>query len=359
MKKFAILMTTALLLIVIGCSDQKSTAPAVTDQSSDQVTTDLKVVLDQNRPSEFTQPEASPAFQMQVDSVDTSFDLYVATFVWGHFARNTDSTTTPTDWSGTLNFNAVGGIKARSVICFEKGQDSLLPPPDSATVAWISSTFRDFDGINIVMLSKHGVSYFVEPRLAFSTAPFSLEIPLSGLVKFSALYKVDDHNGVAVFARQIPRPRCPRGNVLGIWHRDSTWENGPFEGFWLPANIMPSPTMPPPPNFPKVFGKFFTTNDGQHLFAGKYTDSTGAEVGELFGKWFYDDPTMCPMCGAGHGMFKGRFTINGKGEVGDVMGEIGIAPGGPTVPAMNMPIRGVWRFDCAEDKPNDDSKTTN
>jgi hypothetical protein len=355
MKKLVLLMTAALFLFVIGCSEQKATAPAVTDSSTDQVTTDLQVALDQNRPDEFTQPKASPAFQMLMDSVDTSFDIYVATFIWGHFARNTDSTVTPTDWAGTLNFNAVGGIKARSVICFEKGQDSLLPRPDSATIAWASTTFRCFDGINVVMLSKRGVSYFVEPRLAFVTAPFSLEIPLSGLVKFNALYRVGDHNGVAVFARQIPRPQCPRGSMLGIWHRDSTWQNGPFEGFWLPANVVPNPTLPPPPNFPKMYGRFFTTNDGQHLFAGKYTDSAGVEVGELFGKWFYDDPTTCPMCGCGHAQFKGRFTITGQGEVGDVMGEIGFGFGS-TTPRMNMPIHGVWRMDCANDRPNDDSR---
>jgi len=302
-------------------------------------------------------PEASPAFQMQMDSIDTSFDIYVATFVWGHFPRNTDVTLRPTDWAGTLNFNAVGGIKVRSVICFEKGQDSLLPRPDSATIAWASTTYGGLDGINVVMLSKRGVAYFAEPRLAFRTAPFSLEIPLSKLMRFSAIYRVDEYNGVAVFARQIPRPQCPKGNLLGIWHRDSTWQNGPFEGFWLPANCMPNPTLPVPPNFPKMYGRFFTTNDGQHLFAGKYTDSAGVEVGELFGKWFYDDPTMCPMCGCGHGQFKGRFTINGKGEVGDVMGEIGIGFG-PTASVMRMPIRGVWRMDCQNVNPEDVSRST-
>ncbi|MBI5267810.1 MAG: hypothetical protein HY851_11325 [candidate division Zixibacteria bacterium] len=357
MKKIVLLMTTALLLLIIGCSGEKTTAPAVADSSPDLVTKDLQVVLDQNRPEEFTNPQASPDFHMGVVWFETRFDVFVATFIWGHFAKATDSTATPTDWSGKLNFGAVGGLKVRSAICFEKGQDSLLPSPDSSTIAWASTTFRDFDGFNVVILAKRGIVYLVEPRLAFSTAPFSLEIPLSGLVRYNALYKVDDHNGVAIFARQVPRPQCPHGGILGVWHRDSTAQNGPFEGYWLPAGMMPMPPLPV--NMPKVYGKFFTTEENKQLFVGKYTDTTGAEVGELFGTWVYDDPTMCMMCGAGHALFKGRFTINGQGEVGDVMGEIGIPPGGFTTPKMNMPIRGAWRMDCSGDRPNDEARAIN
>jgi hypothetical protein len=346
MKKVIALMTVALSLLVIGCSEQKPIAPSTPPSTQEQTNIDAQRVLDESGATDWSQPEAAPAFQTQVDSVDTSFDVYLATFIWGQFSSGMDSTATVTDWSGTLNLNAVGGIRVRSVFRFEPGQDSLLPPPDSATIAWTSQTLRDYDGLHIMILVKRGIVYVTEPRLRFATTPFSLDIPLSGLTRFNAFYRVDNHNGIVVFARQVPRLHCPRGNILGVWHRDSTWQNGPFEGFWLPGNMPPMPPLPP--NLPKVYGKFFTTDDNQHLFAGKYTDTTGAEVGELYGTWFYDDPTMCMMCGSGHAQFKGRFTINGRGEVGDVWGEIGIAPGGWTTPKMNMPIRGVWRIDCVD-----------
>lgn len=345
MKKVIALMMVALSLLVIGCSEQKPIAPSAPPATQEQSNIDAQRVLDESGANDWNQPEAAPAFQTLVDSVDTSFDVYAATFIWGQFSSMMDSTATATDWSGTLNFNGVGGIRVRSPLRFEPGEDSLLPQTDPTTIAWISKTFRDCDGILVMVAVKRGIVYVTEPRLAFATTPFSLEVPLSGLARFNAVYRVDEHNGVIVFAHKIPRRVCPQGNIWGVWHRDSTWQNGPFEGLWLPAG--PMPPMPPlPANLPKVYGKFFTTNDNQHLFAGKYTDTTGAEVGELYGTWFYDDPTMCPMCGAGHARFKGRFTINGKGEVGDVAGEIGIAPGGWTTPKMNMPIRGIWRFDC-------------
>ncbi len=347
MKKVIALMTVALSLLVIGCSEQTPIAPSTPPASQEQMNIDAQRVLDESGATDWSPSAAAPAFQTLVDSVDTSFDVYAATFIWGQFSSVMDSTATPTDWSGTLNFNGVGDIRVRSVFRFEPGQDSLLPRPDSTTIAWTSKTFRDCDGLLVMIAVKRGIVYVTEPRLAFVTTPFSLAIPLSGLERFNAVYRVDEHNGVIVLAHKIPRRVCPQGKIWGVWHRDSTSMNGPFEGMWLPGNLMLMPQLPPYPlNLAKVFGKFFTTDDGRHLFAGKYTDSSGAEIGELYGTWFYDDPMMCMMCGSGHARFKGRFTVNGKGEVGDIVGEIGIAPGGPTTPKMNMPIYGVWRFDC-------------
>lgn len=345
MKKAFLPFVAVLLLLAFGCSEEKAIAPNQTTPTPESSALNVQAIMEENTTADWSQPEASPQFQVQADSVDTSFDVYAVAFIWGRCANKWDSVAVPTDWSGSLSMNAVGSMRVRHVFRFEPGQDSLLPRIDSTSVSWVSQTTRNIDGLGVFLLVKRGVVYVAEPTLSFQTAPFSINIPISGLERYNAFYRLDDHNGVVAFARKMPRRHCPSGPIFGIWHRDSTSQNGPFEGFWLHSG-MPGPPMPPfPPNLPKVHGKFFTTDDGKHLFAGKYTDSTGTEIGEVFGHWFYDDPTMCPMCGSGHAQFKGRFTINGKGEVGDVHGQLGFGPG-PTPNKMDMPMRGMWRFDC-------------
>jgi hypothetical protein len=201
-----------------------------------------------------------------------------------------------------------------------------------------------------MVLVKRGVVYAVAPTISFNTTPFSIEIPVDSLARLNKFIRIDDHNGIVIFARQLPRRICPHGGIMGVWHRDSTGNNGPFEALLIKGDVMVA-TWPPDPHsiFAKAHGRFVTTDDGKRLFHGRYANHDGVEIGDLFGEWMYDDPTMCPMCGAGHARFKGRLTRDGHGEVGFVEGELGFGPGA-TMPRMDMPMKGRWHMEC---KPPD------
>lgn len=353
MKKVVLPFAAVLLLLAFGCSEQKGTAPDTTGDNAGGTAVDVQKLVDENTNSDWSQPEAAPAFQGQLDSIDTSYDMYAVVFIWGHFAPPNDTIVEPTDWSGSLSMNAVGNLKVKHLIRFEPGQDTLYPQTDSGAISWGSVTTRNVDGLGLVVLVKRGIEYFAPPTLSFQTAPFSIEIPVDGLARLNAFYRVDNHNGIVIFARQIPRRHCPKGAIMGIWHRDTSWNNGPFEALWIKGDVITA-IWPPDPRaiFAKAHGRFFMTEDGQRLFHGRYADSTGTEVGNLFGTWEYDDPTMCPQCGQGHAVFRGKFTRDPVGdgpeiEVGEIHGQLGLGPG-PTFPRMDLPMHGRWRVKCGD-----------
>ncbi len=350
MKKAILPFVALLLLLAIGCSEQKATAPDQTAQVGQQTTVDPVAVVEENATTDWSQPELSATFQAQVDSIDTSFDAYALVFIWGQCANPQDSVAVPTDWSGSVSMNAAGYLRLRHPIRFEPGQDTIYPPTDSASVSWGSKTSREVDGLGLMVLVKRGITYAVAPTISFGTTPFSIQIPVDSLARLNTFIKIDDHNGIVIFARQLPRRICPHGGLLGVWHRDSTGWNGPFEGLWLRGEPLNWPLTNAAVRVGKVRGRFYTTDDFQHLFKGRYTDTAGVEVGDVFGEWMYDDPTMCPMCGSGHARFKGRFTRDGQGEVGFVEGELGFGPGA-TLPRTDMPLRGRWQIDCRNSDP--------
>lgn len=350
MKKATLLVAAMLLLLAIGCSEQKSTAP---DQTNQVATVNPAEVVEENATTEWSQPQTAPGFQAQLDSIDTSFDAYALVFIWGQCARPQDSIASPTDWSGSVSMNAAGSLRLKRPIRFEPGQDTIYAPTDSFSVSWGSFTSLDVDGLGLMVLVKRGVVYAVAPKISFSTAPFSIEIPVDSLARLNAFFRIDEHNGIVIFARQLPRRICPHGAMLGVWHRDSTGQNGPFEGLWLRGEPFGWPPPNPTIKVGKVHGRFVLTEDGKRVFHGRYTDTAGVEVGDVFGEWMYDDPTMCPQCGQGHGRFKGKFTRDGQGEVGFVEGELGFGPG-PTLNRMDMPMRGRWWMECKNTDPNTD-----
>ena len=355
MKKVFLPFAAMLLLLVIGCSEQKSTTPDSSADLTENPTVDPTAAVLESAGTDWSQPELAPTFQTQLDSIDTSYDAYALVFIWGQCANKYDSVRMTTDWSGSLSMNAAGSMRVKRVIRFEPGQDTLYPPTDSQSVSWGSVTTLDVDGLGLVVLVKRGVVYAVAPTISFTTTPFSIEIPVGDLAKLNLYQRIDDHNGIVIFARQLPRRHCPQGGVLGVWHRDSTSWNGPFEGIWLRGEPFIWPLTNAAVKVGKVHGRFFTTDDFQHLFRGRYTDPDGVEVGDVFGTWFYDDPTMCPMCGAGHARFKGRFTRDGQGEIGTIEGELGFGFG-PTIPKTDMPLHGRWRVDCPPaGEPNTDN----
>jgi len=62
----------------------------------------------------------------------------------------------------------------------------------------------------------------------------------------------------------------------------------------------------------------------------------------MCGAWFYDDPRMCPLCGAGYGRFKGLFKFTDKPLFGMVEGEFFEH----SIGSMDMTLKGRWNQFC-------------
>jgi hypothetical protein len=92
-------------------------------------------------------------------------------------------------------------------------------------------------------------------------------------------------------------------------------------------------------------GEFWINDDGTREFSGHvsgyYTDQV---IAEFNGRWFYDDFRMCPMCGAGHGGFLGRFEMvdgQGRGRIRGVFGDYTDPP-----EKLALPLKGIWQTSC-------------
>jgi hypothetical protein len=125
------------------------------------------------------------------------------------------------------------------------------------------------------------------------------------------------------------------GTLVGQWIKNEIFANdGLFDGVWYDEDSEP---------VSYYNGIFWTTEDNHQLFSGSlsgyYTDDV---QGYIFGIWYYDDPRMCPMCGAGHGQFKGFFVRYNDQGVGIIKGEFGDY----TLPfdELVMPMTGIWKM---------------
>jgi hypothetical protein len=84
---------------------------------------------------------------------------------------------------------------------------------------------------------------------------------------------------------------------------------------------------------------------------------------EFRGTWWYDDPRLCPMpiCGTGHGWFRGQFVYaDGTNRGGRMFGEIGDFQA-PVATALELPFSGIWHDFCGWNppKPNTDDNGLN
>jgi hypothetical protein len=343
MRKFLIVMA-CLVLIGAGCSRQPTTpdSGATVDPDLQPVPAEVQRLLDLHA----VDPELSlPGIESPqgdfASLTDTSYDVYAVTFLWGtFFPPTTDVAPPPTDWSGKLWINAEAFIGVHAVIDFEPGQDAVIDEDQPSLAAWRSITENDFDGLSFLVFVKRGILYFAAPWLTYETEPIKLEFTLDRLEKLDAFYHVAPWSGVAVHARKLRPNHCRHGILEGRWVKaDNTGSEGHFDGIWADANGQP---------IGPVAGRFWTTDDGQHLLEGVVSGGTTTQViMYLEGVWEYDDYRMCPMCGTGHGKFIGRFKMadgDGGGKFGGEFGDWSI-----DAAQLVMPFKGRWRFDCPND----------
>jgi hypothetical protein len=268
---------------------------------------------------------------------DTSYDIYAVTYLWGHFLNVSSANETATDWGGSLSVNGAAIVCPIFAISFEAGQDSVLPKTLPYKTEWASITSRDFDGIAFLIFLKRGVESFAAPWLTFDTPPFKLDLPFEKLVRLIAYYKVDDNNGVAIFARQIKPLICKEGLLKGEWTKvANNPDSGYFSGVWMDDSGNPTGVYA---------GRYWTTNDGCRLMEGWVSGyMTTQIIARMKGIWWYDDPRDCILCGEGYGRFKGRVAFVNSHESGIFEGEFG--DGSLPPDDKVMPMTGKWRLIC-------------
>jgi hypothetical protein len=346
MRTLSCLIIVALLLAVAGCSEKASSpAPTVVASPAEGETPSaVATLLDTNTPDDLeTAPAAGESWTAwpPFDDVKNS-DVYAVTILWGQLQNAATPGMPATDWSGRLWVNGVSVVQARRTINFESGQDYLVAEEIPSEVVWVSQTAVDFDGISFLVFLRRDITYIMAPTLHFETAPFSTEFQFSELVNLDKFYLLASGNAVAVHARQIWPNRCPGGFMEGKWIKnDNSGTTGRIEGLWLNYRGEPIGT---------IAGTFWTGSDGTREYSGSVSGYMLTYViAEFKGKWWYDDPRMCPLCGTGHGWFRGGFVYaDGTNKRGVMMGEFGDFLS-PSASQLELPFIGVWSDVCAWD----------
>lgn len=349
MRRLLILMIAGVLAVPMGCSDN-ATAPDQTVAEPVPETTEIpasaSALLDANTVTDLAAIPGDnwPREDVAPYEMARNCTVYAVTFVWGSFNA---TTTTPdanvTDWSGAAYVNAAGALRVHRTIDFETGEDYVVPV-DAATptkVAWVSKTSTDVDGVSLLMFIRNDISYFAAPWLTFETGPITLQYDLDQLIDLKEFRVLDGGKAVAVLARRIWPERCYGGFMEGKWlQQDLTAGSGRLEGFWLNYRGDTVGIM---------IGNYWTTDSGERLMDGWVSGYiTDQIIAYLKGKWWYDDPRLCPSpwCGTGHGWFTGRFVYaDGSNLKGTFSAEFGSFMNTATDVA-SLPYRGVWFTDC-------------
>lgn len=340
MRRLILALSLILVAALFGCS-QQATLPDQSMPAENQNTAqEADSLLVANQPSDEqlnTSIERSAAGDPSLNIRDTMLATYYIAMLWGQIPPDPTDTTPVFDWSGSAYVNGVGRYVVVCQFDFERGFDSLLPVDNPTTVAWHSTTDSDVDGLGTLLLLRRDVQYITEPHFVFRTGMASLDVPVSRLEKFDTLIIVNPKQALAVKACRIIRPTCPAGTLTGEWIRlNNTGDSGTLHGTWNGSDGKP---------LGPLAGRFWTNPDGSREFAGAWSAGMLTVIaGEIKGKWAFVDPSMCPLCGAGVGEFRGMFVeLLGDKRIGDLQGVFGIGPGpGRTI----MPFRGVWKANC-------------
>ncbi len=336
MRKSLLILLTLILAAAWSCSEDRTTTPA----GENQVPADVQKLIDR-----FAMPvpmELDPAMTHirggnPADSPPyANYDVYAITILWGSLMNLGGNPGTTVDWSGTVSVNGVVTFDVLHTVSFETNQDHLIPTNNPALVAWESFTTNDFDGINCLLYVDKDIVYVTQPLLTFDTDPFAISYGLEELSNLTEFHLVNNTLGFAIAARKIYSNTCPAGMINGFWIRDDLGgATGSIQGEWLNADG--SPVGP-------FAGTFATSNTGLRTFEGVVSEGALTVVKYyVYGTWYYDDPSMCPICGTGHGQFAGFYTDMNRNLKGVIKGEFGWAPS-PTV--NQLPMTGQWIEMC-------------
>ena len=336
MRAAGVYVLAAAALAFLGCDVQLATKPDQPDSVPPGVLEilDSQCVTDQEIDAS---AQNDPTGCLWPPLPDPSCAVYAVTFVWGHLPHPRVPPCQILDWSGELR--APGSeVKILRQIDFEVGEDYLLPVVEPSTVAWVSKTAGDFDGLGLLIrvpaAKPAADSADQAPGLSFKTAPFSVTLPFSKLERLIAWYPVSDTDGVALFARRVDRPAWPCGFIKGEWvPEENDGSRGSITGMWYNLFGIPVGTMA---------GSFSTGSDGARRFDGWLSGVWLTVVLARFeGTWLYDDPKLCAACGQGRGRFEGTYRYLNSRESGTLRGEFGEEAAPPE--QKRLPLWGSWR----------------
>ncbi len=354
MKIIGLFLAITLAALAAGCSDKPVSTNSVDNQSltARPIPPEVQELIDQNalNVTALAGDQSARSLGYNTPADNAQYDAYIVTFIWGSLLNvSNQSTILPiTDWSGSLTAHAGGRITTTKTIAFESGQDYLLPVSTPGVVAWVSWTGAEFDGISSIVLLNRNSPAANATAITFATAPFTLRLTAPQMAYFAAYYQISNTSGIAVFSQKIPISSvCPSGIMAGHWIKsDVGGTSGSFSGLWMEQNGDTSGVFS---------GAFWTDSDGSRHFSGNVSGVfTDQIIAYLDGTWYYDDPRLCPMCGAGFGKFKGFFRYpDHNANDGVIKGEFGSL----TLPPdqLDMPLSGVWAKFCYWTTPTADA----
>jgi hypothetical protein len=350
MNKRVIIVVASVLFLAQGCGQKEDSITNSVNNPIDPANPPTEVVrlLDNySAGDEFDIAEIMTAPEGSDDYInDSIYDAYIVTFLWGKLTNDASMPNLPTVWDGSLWINGPSEVRLLHTIDFEEGEDSIVVEDHPWGEQWGSSTDEDFDGAVFLLLYDKVTPTFAQQLLTFETDPITLQFDFYQLIHFYAFYRVDQVNSVAVYAHKIRPTHCREGYFEGDWEKSGHAE-GNFRGLWHGHNGDTIGT---------VYGRYWQTEDGHRLMEGVINGVFLTVVlGHLQGVWEYDDARMCPICGEGHGNFKGRFQMDNSDVNGYFRGEFGdySLPPDDSV----MPFYGKWKMNCVDLVEGDFSNT--
>lgn len=318
-KLASIFLAAALGFAAVGCSGEGGTGSSLPDDTND-LNSEFGGYTAADESPAFGDPElaaamsAEPTFDdvlypaIALDSlVDGKRDIYALMLRWGQLEGDSASTT-PTDWSGSLELT-YGGIVVRNLIRFEQGQDYIVRPRTSRTLLeWVSVTTVHYDGILVLVVDPP-----VDPdsvpgpnQLVLTLPGYTRTFTMEELSSLAEIVDIDAAgNQLAINARSLDHTLCGEGPMDGIWRFNPSGRGGEFFGRWMTSDGIFGG---------HVRGHFGVRSDSSRVFFGKAIGVDGRFAGLIRGTWGVDpiDPAT--------GWFEGDWASRTGLAVGTVKG---------------------------------------
>jgi len=282
--------------------------------------------------------------------------------IWGRL-RFDSTSTTPTDWTGSLSITR--GVEIlRRVIRFERNQDYIEPRSDRKLIKWVSKTTVHNDGIavdifvppvrpwldssrivetdslgnDIIVIVVDTTWPTIEPvKVDFKTAPYGRSFELSELTSLDTIVYLDDSTAVSFQAIKLDRFPCPRGFLAGGWGFDGDGR-GVFRGVWMDRHGRVDGYLK---------GHFGVKDNGEKLFFGKWVTSSGRFEGFIRGHWDFLAYTTADAASVRFplGVFRGNIYTGNRQVIGVLGGNFYASN---TLSNVRIGyFQGRWKIYCA------------
>lgn len=227
----------------------------------------------------------------------------------------------PVVWDGSMWVKS-GAFRVLRLISFEDPEDHLSKQRrDPATVAWVSVTHGDFDGLHVLLSYATGwdntQQEAPDDTLHFRAGPCGdVVFPLAQLENLSTIIDIpDSQEKVSFTALRVEPAAQARGFCSGTWGWAAGDSVGRFGGRWLSYAGEARGYMR---------GHYGENSLGERVFFGKYIDHEGRFQGFLRGTYQVlrqvgnpNDPAGGPV-NFEVGQFSGRW----EDKEGDVLGDL-------------------------------------